>query len=190
MANTTTQPTINTYVSDMLALEKHVLHFVEHQTKDEEAQQMTHASKIIHAIFASTHAHIDMLERRLEKLGGHAGSPLKNSVASAMGMLSGTMSDWRKTEVSKYLRDDYGMLSMVSAGYTMLHATALGLGDAETADMAKQHLTDTATAVMRLSATLPSVVLAELKQEGVNVSVSVMHQAEQDTEQAWKNGRL
>jgi len=39
--------------------------------------------------------------------------------------------------------------------------------------------------VMRVSATLPSVVLTELSEEGVAIDASVVTEAEQNVERAW-----
>ena len=185
---TTTQPTLNTYVSDMLALERHIAQPLEHQAKDEKVAASTHAARVVNDALSLTHAHVTALEERLEALGGHAGSPLKSGVSSALGGAAAVIGNVRKTEVSKDLRDDYSALCLASAGYTMLHTTALALGDAATASLAKKHLADSATIVMRISGTLPIVVLGELREEGVAIDSAVAAQAQRDVEDAWKEG--
>ena len=67
----------------------------------------------------------------------------------------------------------------------MLHTTALANGDRATANLAERHLTDVADIVMRVSATLPSIVLTELSEEGVPIDASVLTEAEQNVERAW-----
>lgn len=185
---TTTKPTINTYVSDMLALERHILIPIEHQAEDKSVAAAAHARRVFEEAQATTRAHIEALEKRLDELGGHAGSPVKSSVASALGVAAAALGDVRKTEVSKYLRDDYAALCLASAAYTMLHTTALAMGDTTTASLAKRHLADEATLVMRLSSTLPAVVLKELSDEGVAVDPSVLAEIERNVERAWQEG--
>jgi len=189
MSNTTT-PTINTYISDMLALEQHITQPLQHQANDASVVRFAPAARVINEALAKQKARVDALQQRLEAVGGHAGSPIKSGVASALGAAAAAIGDARKTEVSKYLRDDYSALCLASAGYTLLHTTALALGDSATASLAQRHLTDTATTIMKISATLPVVCLAELREEGVAVDPSVATQAEQDVEKAWKDGSI
>jgi ferritin-like metal-binding protein YciE len=183
----TTAPTINTYLSDMLALEQHIATPLQNQVNSAiEAQPA--ALRVIREAFDIVQRHISTLEERLDAVGGHAGSPVKNAVSSVFGAAAAAIDKARKTEVSKSLRDDYSALSLSSAGYTMLHTTALGLGDDQTAALAKAHLADVATAIMKINGVLPTVVLVELRQEGVNVTPAVAQTAERDAEAAWIEG--
>ncbi|MGD0474685.1 MAG: hypothetical protein ABSB70_15925 [Candidatus Velthaea sp.] len=183
-----TAPTINTYISDMLALEQHIATPLQGQVDDSDVQAQPIALRVIQEALDTVQRHISTLQTRLDAVGGHNGSPVKNAVSTAFGTAASAINKVRKTEVSKNLRDDYTALSLSSAGYTMLHTTALGLGDAQTAALAKEHLADVATAIMKISRALPTVVLAELQQEGVNVTPDVAQTAERDAEAAWKEG--
>jgi ferritin-like metal-binding protein YciE len=185
---TSTAPTINTYISDMLSLETHIATPLEQQVEDSDVQAIPIARRVIQEALDTVHAHIGKLEARLDAVGGHSGAPIKNAVSSAVGAAASAINKVRKTEVSKNLRDDYTALCLSSAGYTMLHTTALGLGDTATAQLAKDHLADVATVIMRLNKALPTVVLTELQQEGVAVSASVAETAEADAKDAWKEG--
>jgi ferritin-like metal-binding protein YciE len=185
---TTTTPTINTYLSDMIALERHLAQPLEHQSKDEAVAKNTDAARVIQEAYRNTTGHIAALEARLSAVGGHAGSGIKSGVAQATGAVAAAVGDSRKTEVSKYLRDDYSALALASASYTLLHTTALALGDTTTATIAQEHLANVATSVMRISKTLPITVLRELREEGVAVDPSVLGEAERDVQNAWKEG--
>jgi hypothetical protein len=183
-----TQPTINTYVSDLLALEKHIVEPLKHQASDDLVAKIPVAARAINAAHAAATARVDALTARLEALGGHAGEPIKSAVASTLGTVAAAIGDARKTEVSKYLRDDYSALALASASYTMLHTTALALGDTATAALAQNGLTDVATNVMQISKTLPAVVLAELQAEGLTIDASVLNESERDVKEAWQSG--
>jgi ferritin-like metal-binding protein YciE len=185
---TSTTPTITTYVSDMLALERHIAQPLEHQSQDDAVAKNIDASRVIREAHRQVVSHIDALEQRLAALGGHPASGLKSGVATATGAIAAAVGDARKTEVSKYLRDDYSALALASASYTMLHTTALALGDTTTATLAQRHLADVATSVMRISKTLPITVLKELRAEGAAVDPTVLGEAERDVHDAWREG--
>jgi hypothetical protein len=182
-----TTPTINTYVSDMLALERHILQPIQTQLSDNALKSSPAAVGLLRDMVSLVEAHIEALEARLNVLGGHSGSPLKSGVSSVMGAVAAAIDNVRKTEVSKDLRDDYTALCLGSISYTMLHTTARGLHDQLTADLAKRHLQDYATLIMRLSAIMPSVVLTELRELGVPVDAALVGEARQEEENAWKS---
>jgi len=181
-------PTINTYLSDMLALEQHMLKPLQTQAGDKAVLALPTAARIIRETLNTRTAHIAALESRLEALGGHQGSGVKTAVASAIGGIAAAVDTARKTQVSKDLRDDYAALCLASASYTMLTAAALGLRDLATAELAKRHLTDDASLIMRMSAALPVVVLCELRDAGASVDTSAASEAEKNAEAAWREG--
>ena len=181
-------PTINTYISDMLAVETHIATPLENQVNDSDVTAQPTAFKVVRETLDIVQQHIGRLEARLDAVGGHAGAPVKNAVTTAVGAAAAAINNVRKTGVSKSLRDDYTALSLSSAGYTMLHTTALGLGDTETAALAQQHLADVATQIMKIGSVLPVVVLAELSEEGATIDPTVSSQAESDATAAWKAG--
>lgn len=182
------KPTINTYLSDMIALEKHILQPTQLQAADPVVKADSGAYRVIAEIVDNVNSHIAQLEAQLESVGGHAGSPLKEGVASVFGAFASVIDNVRKTELSKDLRDDYTALCLASVGYTMLHTTALGLGDTKTADIAKRCISDYATLVMRISDTIPTIVLNELRELGVSVNPAVAAEAQKAQEEAWKSG--
>jgi uncharacterized membrane protein YgdD (TMEM256/DUF423 family) len=183
-----TMPTVNSYISDMLGLERHILIPFQKQQNDEDVQAQAGAKRLVDKIATTAKEHIDALTARLDAVGGHAGSQVKSGFASALGTVAGVIGGVRKMEVSKDIRDDYTAMCLASAGYTMLHTTALALGDLETADLAKKHLSDYAACVLKASAVLPSVVLSELSQNGLSIDPSVAAKAQRDTEEAWSVG--
>jgi predicted transcriptional regulator len=149
---------------------------------------MPTAHRVVAEAVAIARTHEQALEARLESLGGHAGSPIKSTVSSALGGIAAAIGDARKTEIAKYLRDDYTAMSLASAGYTMLQTTARALNDDATAQLAKEHLSDYATIIMKLSATLPTITIADLRNEGAMVDQTVTAEAERATEAAWREG--
>ncbi len=176
--------TLATYVSDMLALERHIAQPVSHQQDAETANDAT-ASTLIARIASIGQVHIDALEARLKELGGDANHPLKAAWAGLIGAGATAVAGSRKTKVSKYLRDDHTALSLASISYTMLYTTAVGLGDAATAALAKQHLGDIAPLIMEISDGIPAVVLQELRADGETVRSEAADTVARTLDEVW-----
>jgi hypothetical protein len=68
----------------------------------------------------------------------------------------------RTEGVSKSLRDDYAAFSLEAISYSMLHTTALGLGNPRVACLTEHALTDYAGAIERINQIMPSVVHREI----------------------------
>ncbi len=178
--------TITTYLSDALALERHIAQPLQRQLDMDDSARFGAALAIISNIKAATEAHIAQLEAQLEAAGGHPASGLKTAVASVVGAGAAIVDSARKTKVSKNLRDDYTALSLGTVSYTMLAATALGLGDESTAALAQNHLKDYAQIIMTIARELPAVVLTELQIDGTDVKISAADLATRMTQSAWK----
>lgn len=179
------QHSLQAYVSDILALERHVRVPFEAQAKDDDFSKFENAASILTELMALSQQHIDALERCLEDLGGHAASPLKTAVASFEGFFAGTVDKLRKTKVSKAMRDDYTALALCTASYTMLHATATGLGEITVSNLAQAHLADYAECLMDIGQALPAVVVDELRETGLTIDGSAVQSSLRAIELAW-----
>jgi ferritin-like metal-binding protein YciE len=178
--------TIQTYLSDALALEKHIAQPLARQLALDDSAKFNEAVGLITTIKSMTDTHIAHLEKHLELAGGHPASGLKSAWAQLIGVGAAAVDGSRKMKVSKNLRDDYTALALATISYTMLHATALGLGDEDTATLAQTHLSDYAKVIVNIGKAMPGVVLAELALQGENVRISVAEIAERNTDAAWK----
>lgn len=178
--------TIRTYVSDMLALERHIGQPLQRQLDMDESAKYGQALSIISRIKALSETHVSMLEDHLKSFGGDAASPVKSALSSLLGAGATAVDSVRTSKVSKNLRDDHVTLCLATISYTMLHTAALGLADAATAQLAQRHLEDYAPLVMRISKAMPEVVLQELADDGEDVQITAAQIAERDTERAWK----
>jgi ferritin-like metal-binding protein YciE len=177
--------TVATYLSDLLALERHIAAPLDAQIDSDEHQAMPEAAQIFRTIKANTDRHIATLEARLEALGGHPGSAVKSAWSQLLGSGAAALNTARKTKVSKSLRDDYTVLGLASISYTMFHATSLGLGDSVSAQIAKQALDDIAPVIVKISQTIPVVVLAELQADGENVRITAAELTQEASRESW-----
>jgi len=179
---------IQTYVSDMLALERHIAQPLKRQLDMEDTKKFPAALAVITSVKTLTDSHVTALEQCLEQLGGHAGSPIKSAWSTLLGVGAAAVDSVRKTKVSKNLRDDYTVLSLATISYTMLYTTTVGLGDTATADLAKRHLADYAQLIMTINQIIPEVVLTELQADGENVQAGAGDLIRQTTNEIWKSG--
>ena len=167
--------TIATYLSDVLALERHIKAPIDAQNASPDHQQ-SGAAAIIALIRKTTTAHIVALENALQDVGGSADSGLKSAWATLTGGIAAALNDVRATKVSK---------SLAAISYTMLHATATGLGDVKVAQLAKTHLDDITPIIVEISTAIPAIVLEELALDGQPVVVTAAQYTQQASRDAW-----
>jgi ferritin-like metal-binding protein YciE len=177
--------TVATYLSDMLALEQHINAPIESQLNSNDHNQNPEAIRIIRTIKSVGESHIAALEAQLKAAGGSAAHGVKSAWSQLLGGGAAALNNVRKTKVSKSLRDDYTALGLAAISYTMLHATATGLGDTSTAALAKRHLDDITPIIVDISATIPAVVLQELQEDGANVSAGAASRTQAAAGEAW-----
>src|SRR5215207_6704740 len=159
------QDTLQEYVGDMLALERHILPALENQSKDDRYAKSPQARRLVNKIEAINRSHIDGLEQHLRYLGGDPASPVKSAVTAALGVAATLIEKVRTDPVSKNLRDDYTVLSLAAVSYTMLHTTGQALMDEQTADIAVNFLRDYTPLIAEIGEVVPEVVVSELKDE-------------------------
>lgn len=175
--------TLTKYLGDMHALESHIFQAIDKQSKllddHPDAQEKI---RVYHDTLA---VHLTALQTRLDALGGSPTHPVKEGVAAVLGVAAGLYDKVRTEEASKDIRDDYTAINHAIIAYNMLHATALALGDQETAGLAKRHMTDNAQFVMEINNFMPKLVLDELRQDGLPVAESALSTAEQTIGEIW-----
>jgi ferritin-like metal-binding protein YciE len=178
---------LQNYVSDLLALEKHIAQPLQGQLDSDDSSQYGQARNVIQQIRQQNDSHVASLEQCLDQLGGHAASPVKSAWASLLGSAANAIGGSRKTKVTKWLRDDYTALSLAAISYTLLHATAVGLGDTKVASLARQGLSDYSRSIMQINQVLPEVVLGELRDDGESVATGAAETIRQQTNEIWKS---
>ena len=154
------QETLTKYLGDMKAVVSHVHTAMERQ-RDEFTDQ-SDVAQLIARVALSLKRQDDALGARLEALGGSPTHPVKEVVSDALGVVAGLYNKVRTEGAAKGLRDDHTALNLVYLSYTMLHTTAVALGDAETAALAKRSFTEVAQFVTDVDRLVPPVVLREL----------------------------
>ena len=168
MADDKNQKTIADYVGDMHALESHIEEALDRQL--DLANDHPEAGAAIRRFHDMVKANRDALKAHMAQVGGTPGNPIKAAGAAALGMAAGLIDKIRTEGVSKALRDDYTAFNHAAIAYTMLHTTALALGDHATAALALRGLRGHANAVQEINHIIGEIVVWELQKDGHQIT--------------------
>lgn len=155
------QETITKYLGDMKSVVSHVMTAMERQRDD--FKDKPDVSQTIARIALGLKGQDGALGQRLEALGDSPTHPVKEVVSDALGILAGLYNKVRTEGAAKGLRDDHVALNLVYVSYTTLHTTAIALGDATTAAIAKRSMIETAKFVGEVDRLIPATVFRELQ---------------------------
>jgi hypothetical protein len=176
---------INSYITDMLALEDHIEKAVKGQLTDlKEYPEVVLALRDIHTKVEHHISDLRMLSDR-RNAGGVVES-VKRAGSALAGVAAGVIDLIRTEGLPKNLRDDYTAFSLANIGYVMLHTTALAFDDQEVAELAHQHFRDYTDAVIRLNNLIPAAVVRFLEQQGLPVRADIASEVNENVAQAWK----
>ena len=176
--------TIADYVGDMVALESHIEEALDRQlTETEDDPEAQAAVQRFHDLVKQ---HRDTLKGVQEQVGTTAGNPIIEAGSTLLGKAAGVVDLVRTEGISKSLRDDYAAFSLAAISYSMLHTTALGLGNPQVAELAERHLSDYAGAIERINELMPGVVERELAKDGHQTNSAAVGQTRSMVAKAWK----
>jgi ferritin-like metal-binding protein YciE len=179
------QSAINSYITDMLALEQHISKALEGQVTD--LKQYVELTGELKGMLGTIGGHISTLEMLAKSRGGQGGGGAIKKIGSALlGFGAAAVDMVRNEGMPKNLRDDYTACSLAAIGYTMLHTTALALGDAEVGDISQRHLSDYSKMVMRLNNIVPSATMRFLQEEGLPVQQGTLEEISRNIENVWR----
>lgn len=174
------------YVGDMLALERQAREAVQRQLEDERVRAWPETTELLRRVEYRLAEHAAALEGHMALTGGDAQSALKKAAGVMLGAAAGLYDRLRGEDpVSRVLRDDYVVLNLAAASYSMLHATALAARSARVADLSLEHLMDLTPLIVELSRLIPRLVTRELAGEDKPVDPALGEQAARNVERAW-----
>jgi hypothetical protein len=177
---------INSYVTDMLALEEHIEKAVRGQLED--LKDFPEVVRDLKQIHRKVEHHVSDLRSLSQGRNARTPTDAIKRVGSALLGLGAAAVDLVRTEgLPKNLRDDYTAFSLASIGYVMLHTTALALDEREVAELARQHFSDYAEAVTLLHNLIPGAVVRYLKEEGLPVREGVLPEISRTIEEVWRS---
>ena len=176
--------TIADYVSDMAALEAHIEEALDRQLI--EVKDDPDAIAAVREFHDMVKQHRDTLKAMEEETGKTIGTPIKEVGAALIGKAAGIIDLVRTEGISKSLRDDYAAFSLAAISYSMLHTTAIALGDGSVASLAERHLRDHANAIMRINDIMPGVVTRELEKDGHRADNAAVEATREAVLRSWQ----
>lgn len=185
MGTSNSSDTLKTYVGDMHAMVEHGLRAIDRQVDNLKGEDHAEALRATNEFRQTLQTHVKALDERMNALGGSVRQPVKDAVTAVAGVAAGIINAMRPEEASKSLRDDYTFFSHCAIGYLMLHTTAASLEDTKTAELAEHAYRDCARMVMVIDRIMPTLVLQELKQDGLAVK-DVSESARAMVRDAWR----
>jgi ferritin-like metal-binding protein YciE len=178
---------LNSYVTDMLALEQHIKKAIDGQIED--LKSYPAVTSELRSINGTIEGHISTLEGLAKTKGGKGPADLLKQAGSAVLGLGAAAVDLVRNEgLPKNLRDDYTACSLATIGYVMLHTTALSLGDRQVGDIAHRHLSDYARIVMNLHNIIPAATIKFLQEDGLPASDAALPEIARNIEEVWHQG--
>ncbi|HJR17515.1 MAG TPA: hypothetical protein VJ808_11730 [Gemmatimonadales bacterium] len=175
---------INSYITDMLALEDHIEKALRGQLED--LKDYPDVIGELTQIHRKVEHHIsDLKQLSKQRDAGGATDAIKRAGSAVLGLGAAAVDLVRKEGLPKNLRDDYTAFSLATIGYVMLHTTGLSLGEREVADLARQHFSDYAEAVTRLHNIVPGAVVRYLREDGLPVQEGVLPEVSRAIEEVW-----
>jgi ferritin-like metal-binding protein YciE len=176
--------TLADYIGDMASLEGHIEEALDRQLKQVKDDEIALAA--VRDFHDMVKHQRDAVRALKDEYGGTAGSPIKEAGSALLGKAAGIIDMVRTEGVSKSLRDDYTAFNLAAMGYTMLHTTAVALGDRRVADLAGAHLRGYARAVQRINQIIPDVVVADLTRDGHKIQTAAADQTRATADTIWK----
>jgi hypothetical protein len=173
------------YVSDLVALEKHLSEALDRQTADRQLQHHLQAKPLLDKLRHLARVHREGLDLQLRAMGGHPLSAVTEAATAILGVAAGMLDKVRPNAVSKMLRDDYTALSLAAVSYTMLHTAALAFKENAAAELARRHLQDWTPLIVEISEVIPAVIVKELELDSMAIEPNVAAEALKNTHEAW-----
>lgn len=175
------------HISDMLALDTQILSAARRQIAGNELSQFPGAFEIVRTIEQTMDEHCRGLKLELDSVGGNPVSPIKRMVAGVAAYAVKPFTKLRRDTASRAFRDDYIALGAASISYSMLHTAALSLDAPMTAELAQRYQGEVTPLIMRISDSMPALVVAEMARDSMGeADLSIVQEAVQDTREAWR----
>ena len=177
---------INSYITDMLALEDHIEKALKGQLED--LKNHPDVIRELSQVHRQVERHVSDLRELSDRRDARAPGDVIKRVGSALLGLGAAAVDMVRTEgLPKNLRDDYTAFSLASIGYVMLHTTATALDDSEVAELGRQHFADYAETLKVLQGLIPGAVVRFLKEEGFSVREDALPEINRTVEEVWNS---
>lgn len=173
------------YLTDLMAIEKHLLETIGRQRSDENVRMNIHVNELIIRIERCARDHYESL-KELSSAYMVEENAVKKVISTALGTATGLLEGIRDHKLPRMLRDNYVMLSVAAMHYTTVHAFGAAIRDERLASQTLLHLRAITPLLVALSKVLPEVVVSDVAAEhGAVIDMTAADLARTRTQEAW-----
>lgn len=186
--NSQGKSTIADYVGDIVAIETEIDEALDRQLTMGKDVPVYHAA--IQQFHDAVKASRDAAKAYRDQIAAETegGNTLIEKGASVMGAIAGMIDKIRTQGLAKNLRDDYVAFNTAAISYTMLHTTAMALGDHATEAFAATGLRTYARLVQEINNVIPDIVVNQLQSDNhILANPMAADQCRQEIDRIWKN---
>ncbi len=176
---------ITTQLADVHALVNYGLKAISEQIAHLQESNYPEVIHELRQIRTRLENHEVVLLNRQRILGRGAGAPIKDAFSALAGVAAGIIAGMRSDEALRCVRDDSTFINHLAVSYLILDTTAAAVSDTETQSIAESGYRDTARTLIEIDRLLPSLVLEELRRDGVKVLADVSAQVRRSVKDAW-----
>ena len=175
------------WIGDIVALEGHVEEALDHQLKLESSSaNLTSTIKRFHDTVRDSKRRAESYE---ESYGSSASNTIVERGSELLGKAAGLIDRARQDSVSKALRDDFTAFGHTAMAYSMLHATAMALGDKATEAFAAEGLKTYAGLAQDVNQVISEAVVLDLQDNDDydHVDTGIVDHCRDFINSAWKS---
>ncbi len=176
---------MHNFLSDLLSVEKHTLEAVKKQKEIGEIKSDEEAYDVLQHIEKTLALQVDTLHGAAERFGSKAVKDVKSAITGLFGKAASAIAKKRVDPASKAMRDNYTAIAMITAGHTMLMATAVAEEDEELQHIAGNSLKELAQLTVEINRILPLSVARGLIDDRKEAD-RIGKLAVEKTQKAWK----
>ena len=175
------------HLSDMIALQTHVLDAVEHQLGTEAITKDPDAAILLRETQAVYTRHIAQMEAMVEQQDAETRASLKSMITGFMGDLAGMYNKLRSEGAARAIRDTYTALSLTAASLTALKTFGLMVGREAVSKLAYEQMKDICPLIERFSHRLPYIVARETAaNDNLPYDEAIPQRVENATRRIWR----
>jgi hypothetical protein len=177
------------HLSDMVALDEHILEAVTHQLGVDKVKEDADALALLTRTQAMYARHIEQMKTMVELQDAETRTSLKSILTSFLGDIAGLYNHMRTAGAARAIRDTYTALNLTSASLTALKTFGLIVGKEPISKLAYEQMRDLFPLIMEFNKRLPYVVARETAAAlKVPFNSAVPERVENATQRIW-NGK-
>ncbi len=176
------------HLSDMAALEKHILDAVEKQIEVDEVKKDIEALGLLSKTKEMLTRHVGQLEAMAEAQDAETRTSMKALFTRFLGNVAGVYNSIRSDEASRAIRDTYTALNLMSASLTAMKTFGLVVGKESISKLAYEQMRELLPLIMEFNTKLPYIVAREIAaKDGLPFDIAVPQRVEKATQRIWNH---